>query len=92
MDAASRKGTLNEYGNRFLESSGDLLVLDVKVLCEFALNKVAQMEGLDSQQYKTFMRVRLDTRSNGLNDTIKKKKIFFFKQISNHALCCLPSF
>jgi hypothetical protein len=78
-EVKSMKDTLHEYGNPFLESSGDLLVLDLKdVMNESARKVVAELEGLGCQQHTTFVSERLVNMSTPLDDAIKKNNICIF--------------
>ena len=73
------KDALGEYGNPFVESSGDLLVLDLKdVSNESCQNVVAQLESFGCQQHDTFVRERLVDRSRSLDDVIKRNKLCIF--------------
>ena len=70
------KGALDDYGNSFLEFSGNLLVLDLKdVSNESSRYLVAQQKSLNFPQHDTFVRERLVDRSKPLDDVIKRNKL-----------------
>ncbi len=53
----SLKATFDEYGNPFLESSGDLLVLDTRdIVDETVVDAVNKVQELGLEQYKTFVK------------------------------------
>ena len=75
----SLKATFDEYGNPFLECSGDLLVLDTRdIVDETVFDAVNKVQELGLEQYKTFVKERLVERTKPLHDSIKKNMLCLF--------------
>ncbi len=73
QDVIALKAALDDYGNPFLESSGDLLVLDTRDIAdEFVTESIYKIEDLGNQQYQTFVEERLVERKRTSDETIKK--------------------
>ena len=72
---------ISEFGNPFLETSTDLLVLDArniaddKVICT-----VNSIEDLGKKQFNEFVQNRLNTHVYSLYDPIKKNKLPLFSK------------
>ncbi len=80
QDVMSLKATFDEYGNPFLESSGDLLVLDTRdIVDETVVDAVNKVQELGLEQYKTFVKERLVERTKPLHDSIKKNMLCLFR-------------
>ena len=79
QDVIALKATFDEYGNPFLESSSDLLVLDTRdITDETVVDAVNNVEELGLEQYNTFVKERLVERTKQLSDTIKKNMLCLF--------------
>ena len=60
----SLKATIDEHSNPFLETSGDLLVLDTRDIVEKSLiDNLYQIEALGCQQYDNLLSERLVERT-----------------------------
>ena len=74
-DVKSLITTMKEMGNHFWDTSGDLLVLDSRVVAEVAVvDSVSMMKKLGKDQRKEFIKKRLVDRTNTVNETIPKNK------------------
>ena len=78
-DVKALKASFDEYGNPFLESSGDLLVLDTRNVADKAvIDTLYKIEELGLEQYNTFVKERLVERVKPLNDAISKNMLPLF--------------
>ena len=77
-DVKALKSAFDEYGNPFLESSSDLLVLDTKGITNEAVidtvNKIEEM-GLNMNEF-------LVDRTKPLDDVIKKNVLCLFSMLT----------
>ena len=70
---------VEDLGNPFLEETGDLFVLDTKVLAEeSAVSRMTQIELTGKKQCETFISERLVERKKPLTDPITRNKLSFF--------------
>ena len=75
----SLKATIDEYINSFLETSGDLLVLDSRDIVEkFVIDNLYRIETLGCQQYDNFVSERLVERTITIYDVMKKNNVHLF--------------
>ena len=79
QDVTSLKATIDEYSNPFLETSGDLLVLDTRDIVEkYVIDNLYRIEALGCQQYTTICE-RTATRENDTYyDVMKKNNVHLF--------------
>ena len=64
QDVKSLKATIDEHSNPFLETSGDLLVLDTRDIVEKSvIDHLYRIEALGCQQYDNFVSERLVERT-----------------------------
>ena len=64
QDVTSLKATIDEHSNPFLETSGDLLVLDTRDIVEKSvIDNLYRIEALGCQQYDHFLNERLVERT-----------------------------
>lgn len=78
-DVKALKASFDEYGNPFLESSDDLLVLDTRDIADRAVvDTLYKIEALGLEQYNTFVKERLVERVKPLDDTISKNNLRLF--------------
>ena len=79
QDVASLKATIDEYSNPFLETSGDLLVLDTRDIVEKSvIDNLYRIEALGCQQYDNVVSERLVERTIPIYDVMKKNNIHTF--------------
>ena len=58
-DVKALKASFDKYGNPFLESSGDLPVLDTRDVADKAvIDTLYKIEELGLEQYNTFVKLR----------------------------------
>ena len=70
---------VEDLGNPFLEETGDLFVLDTKVLAEeSAVSRMTKIELTGKKQCETFISERLVERKKPLTDPITRNKLSFF--------------
>ena len=75
----SLKATIDEYINPFLETSGDLLVLDTRDIVEKSvIDNLYRIDALGCQQYDHFVSERLVERTIPIYDVMKKNNIHLF--------------
>ena len=75
----SLKATIDEYSNPFLETSGDLLVLDTRDIVEKSvIDNLYRIEALGCQHYDNFVSERLVERTIPIYDVMKKNNIHLF--------------
>lgn len=78
-DVKLLKSTFDEYGNPFLETSGDQLVLDTRdIENKPVVDTLYKIEEVGFKQYNTFVTERLIDRTKPLDDTIKKNMLCLF--------------
>ena len=81
-DVKALKASFDEYGNPFLESSTDLLVLDTRDIADKAVvDMLYKIEELGLKQYNNFVKERLIERVKRLNDTISKNLLPLFSTL-----------
>ena len=74
--------TTKEKGNPFWGTSGDLLVLDTRVVAQVAaVDSVSKMKKLGEDQRKEFFKKRLVDSTNTANETISKNKLCLFSRL-----------
>ena len=79
QDVTSLKATIDEYINPFLQTSGDLLVLDTRDIVEKSvIDNLYRIETLGCQQYDHCVSERLVERTIPIYDVMKKNKIQLF--------------
>ena len=79
QDVMSLKATIDEYSNPFLETSGDLLVLDTRDTVEKSvIDNLYRIEALGCQHYDNFVSERLVERTIPIYDVMKKNNIHLF--------------
>ena len=79
QDVTSLQATIAEYSNPFLETSGDLLVLDTMDIVEKSvIDNLYRIEALGCQQYDNFVSERLVERTITIYDVMKKNNIHLF--------------
>ena len=79
QDVKSLVAAVEDLGNPFLEESGDLFVLDTKVIAEEpAVSRMRQIESTGKRQCETFISERLVERKKPLTDPITRNKLSFF--------------
>ena len=77
-DVTSLKATIDEYSNPFLETSGDLLVLDTRgIVKKSVIGNLYRIEALGCQQYDNFVSERLVER-NIPYEVMKKNNVHLF--------------
>ena len=65
--------TIEEMGNPFIESSGDLLVLDSKNIIDTAVvDTLRHIEKLGQDQYEAYVEERLINQTKPITDPIKR--------------------
>ena len=70
---------MSEIGTPFMDPSGDLLVLDSRVVAECTIVKSVQtIEKIGQQKGDSFYQDRLIARTKQLNDTTTKAKLPLF--------------
>ena len=73
--------TMKEMGYLFWDTSGDILVLDTRVVAEVAVvDSVSKMKKLGEDQRKDFFKKRLVDRTNTVNETIRKNTLRLFSR------------
>ena len=79
LDVKALKASFDEFGNPFLESTGDLLVLDTRDIANKAVvDTLYKIKALGLEQYNTFVKERLVERVKPLHDTISKNMLPLF--------------
>lgn len=79
QDVKSLVAVVEDLGNPFLEETGDLFVLDTKVIAEeSAVSRMRQIESIGKQQCETFISECLVERKKPLTDPITRNKLSFF--------------
>ena len=74
---------ISEFGNPFLETSTDLLVLDThNIADDNVICTVNSIEDLGKKQFNEFVQNRLNTQVYSLYDPIKKNKLPLFSKVS----------
>ena len=82
-DVKALKSAFDEYGNPFLESSSDRLVLDTKdITSEAVVDMVNKIEEMYLKQYKDFVNKCLIDRTKLLDDVIKKNVLCLFSMLT----------
>ena len=77
--AESLVSSILEMGNPFMDPSGDLLVLDTRVVANCTIVESAQtIEKIWQQKCDSFYHDRLIARTKHLSDTITKAKLSLF--------------
>ena len=80
-DVKSPITTMTEMGNPFWDNSGDLLVLDTRVMAEVTVaDSVSKMKKLGEDQHKEVFKKRLVDSTNTVNETIPKNKLRLFSR------------
>jgi len=78
-DVKALKSTFDEYGNPFLETGSELLVLDTHDIAEKSVvDTLYHIEELGQKQYDTFVKERLVEKTKPLDDPIKKNQLHIF--------------
>ena len=71
--------SMSEMGNPFMDSSGDLLVIDTRVVSDGTIvESVQTIEKIGQQRWDSFYKDRLIVRTKQLNDTTTKAKLPLF--------------
>ena len=79
QDVTSLKVTIDEYSNPFLETSGDLLVLETRDIVEKSvIDNLYRIEALGCQQYDDVGSERLVERTIPIYDVMKKNNMHLF--------------
>ena len=74
---------ISEFGNPFLETSTDLLVLDTRNIADDnVICTVNSIKDLVKKQFIDFVQNHLNTQVYSLYDPIKKKKLLLFSKAS----------
>ena len=70
-----------EMGSPFWDTSGDLLIIDIRVLAEVAVvDSVSKIKRLGEDQRKKFFKKRLVDCTNTVNETVPKNKLCHFSR------------
>ena len=78
-DVKAMVTVLDEYGNPFLESSKDLIVLDSKeIMPDCVVQSVYKAKELGETQYNTYVEERLNKCTSPISDTIQRNKLPLF--------------
>ena len=71
--------TIEEMGNPFIESSGDLLVLDSRNIIDTAVvDTLCHIEKLGQDQYEAYVEERLINQTKPITDPIKRNSLPLF--------------
>lgn len=80
-DVKSLTDVIEEKGNPFLDSSGDLLNLNSRYIADQTIvDNVHNLKKLGQEQYDTFVEERLTSQTKSIQEPIKKNKLSLFKQ------------
>ena len=84
-DVKSLVAAVEDLGNPFLEETGDLFILDRKVVAEeSAVSRMRHIESLGKEQCETFISERL-VEKKPLTDPITRNKLSFFTTSSQRS-------
>ena len=77
--------TLEDMGNPFMEDSSDLLVLGTQdVVDTEIIETVKHIKRVGNEQYRDFVKERLEDRTKSLTDPIKRNKFHLFSSQPTH--------